>query len=82
MFLQELDFKDVLKYQSPMRNPISKNVKRLEFMNDLATIDYDSIVKKWNKPTSLKMLFDKYFFGNRQRVKMWRLKKFLGRNKK
>lgn len=82
IFLQELDFDDVLKYQSPMRKPITKNNKRLEFMNDLTTIDYDSIVKKWNKPTSLKMLFDKYFFGNRQRVKIWQLKRFFRRNKK
>lgn len=72
----ELDFNTALKYQSPLRKNISKNEDRELFIEDLKNenIPYKKIVKKWaNKPT-LKLLYNKYIYGNRQKIYLWNLK--------
>ena len=71
-----LRFEDALKYQGPMRKHIPDNPQREEFMNDLRSgMDYKTITKKWAEAPSLKLLFQKYVWGNRQKVFMWNLTK-------
>ena len=73
---RELYFSQALKYQGPMRKSIAENPKREDFMQDLKTMDYDSLCKKWAKRPSLKLLISKYVFGtNRQKVWWWNFKK-------
>ncbi|MGX8851833.1 Coenzyme F420 hydrogenase/dehydrogenase, beta subunit C-terminal domain [Amedibacillus sp. YH-ame10] len=69
----ELNLNDALRYQSPLRNPISKNEKREVFMKDLADekLGYKFICKKWADSSSLKLLFSKYVWGNKQKVRLW-----------
>lgn len=65
---RELKFEDALKYQSPMRKPISDNKNRAEFADDLKTLSYKQLIKKWYKGPTLKLLWQKYVYGNRQKV--------------
>ncbi|WP_303804527.1 Coenzyme F420 hydrogenase/dehydrogenase, beta subunit C-terminal domain [Ruminococcus flavefaciens] len=69
----ELDFDTALKYQGPMRKTIDKNPRREQCMHDLAdeNMSYKSICDKWAKKPSLKLLFQKYIWGNRQKVFCW-----------
>ena len=72
---RELEFSQALKYQGPMRKSIAENSDREKFMSDLHTMDYDSLCKKWTKPSSLKLLISKYVYGtNRQKVWWWKMK--------
>ena len=72
MFGHELAFEDALKYQGPMRKPIAENAKRSEFIADLQSdMDFRAINKKWAKPPTIKLLFEKYIWGNRQKVFLW-----------
>ena len=75
---RELDFINALCYQGPMRKSISMNTEREAFMVDLkGSLDYDSILKKWAKPSNIKLLISKYIWGNnRQKVNWWRFKRF------
>jgi coenzyme F420-reducing hydrogenase beta subunit len=76
LYGHELDFDIALKYQSPMRKPIAYNAKRVNFMQDLQNLDvgYEEICNKWSVKPSLKLLFQKYVWGNKQKVCFWRLK--------
>ena len=71
----ELEFSEALKYQSPMRKSIAHNPKRDEFMFDLqnSNMDYSHLIKKWANKPSLKLLWQKYVWGNRQKVFLWNL---------
>lgn len=81
-FGRELDFETALRYQGPMRRSINLNYKRAEFMNDLRTLDYKSLIKKWAPKPRVKLLISKYIYGtNRQKVKLWKLKQYIKRNK-
>lgn len=72
---RELDFSQALKYQGPMRKSIAENSDREKFIDDLHTMDYDSLCKKWSKRSSLKLLISKYVYGtNRQKVWWWKMK--------
>lgn len=74
MYGHELKFEDALKYQGPMRKPIAENSDRDSFMDDLKSdLDFKSLNKKWAKPPTLKLLFQKYVWGNRQKVFVWHL---------
>jgi hypothetical protein len=76
MYGHELNFEDALKYQGPMRNHISPNPDRKEFMEDIQSdMDYEAINKKWAKKPSLKLFLQKYVWGNRNKVALWRLTK-------
>lgn len=78
MYGHELKFEDALKYQSPMRKTISENPDRAAFMADLkGEMDYRTISRKWAKKPSLKLLFQKYVWGNRQKIFVWNLMKRL-----
>lgn len=75
MYGHELNFEDALKYQSPMRKNIGENPKRNECMSDLASnMSYREFVKKWYKKPSLKLIIQKYIWGNRQKMWLWNLK--------
>ncbi len=79
LYGHELDFKTALKYQSPMRKHIDMNPNRTEFMKDVQSMEYKSLCKKWAKPPTLKLLYQKYIWGNRQKVWLWNL---MHKNKK
>lgn len=68
---RELDFATALKYQGPMRSHISYNPSRPACMEDLKHLDYISFNQKWAKKPSLKLLWQKYVWGNRQKVWLW-----------
>ena len=74
MYGHELAFEDALKYQGPMRKHIPDNPRREEFMSDLRSdMDYKQLTKKWADRPSIKLLFKKYLWGNRQKVYVWNL---------
>lgn len=77
MYGHELDFNVALKYQSPMRKTISTNPNRGNFMRDLTDLNfsYEDINKKWAKKPSIKLLYQKYIWGNRQKIVVWNLKR-------
>ena len=84
MYGHELKFQEALKYQSPMRKPIDNNPNRDAFIADLQSdMDYKLINKKWAKEPTLKLLFQKYIWGNRQKIFVWNLKaKLIGKKEK
>lgn len=74
MIGHELRFEDALKYQSPMRKHINMNPERQHFMDDLKSeMSYSEINRKWAKKPTIKLLWQKYVWGNRQKVAMWNL---------
>lgn len=81
MYGHYLNFEEALKYQSPMRKTISSNPKREEFFEDLRNKDYRYICKKWGGRPTIKLLYSKYIWGNRQKVFLWNLKKRLKKKK-
>ena len=80
---RELDINQALRYQGPMRKSIPMNPQRGAFMTDLkSSMDYDTILKKWAKPSSFKLLVSKYVWGsNRQVVNLWKCKQFFNSKK-
>lgn len=75
MYGHELAFEDALRYQSPMRKCIADNPDRERFMEDLQTdMTFEAINKKWAKKPTLRLLWHKYIWGNRQKVFVWNLK--------
>ena len=78
MYGHELGFEDALKYQSPMRKTISSNPDREAFMNDLESdMDYKMLNKKWAKKPSIMLLYQKYIWGNRQKIFAWNLRQII-----
>lgn len=75
MYGHELDFDVALKYQSPMRKTILTNPNRDSFIRDLTdpNFSYEDINKKWAKRPSIKLLYQKYIWGNRQKIAFWNL---------
>ncbi len=75
MYGHELAFEDALKYQSPMRKHIDDNPQRDAFMSDLESdMSFTEINRKWAKRPTLKLLWQKYVWGNRQKIALWNLK--------
>lgn len=77
MYGHELKVEQVLKYQSPMRKHIDDNPDRAKFMQDIKHMSYKELCKKWAAKPTLKLLFQKYIYGNRQKVALWNMKKWL-----
>lgn len=77
MYGHDLDMKNVIRFQGPMRGPIKMNELRSECMSDLCddTVSYDNFNKKWANSPTLKLLFSKYVWGNRQKVALFNLRK-------
>ena len=74
MYGHEVRFEDALKFQSPMRKTIDVNPERESFMRDLQSgMDYQNLNRKWAKKPSIKLLFQKYVWGNRQKVFFWKM---------
>ena len=72
MYGHELRFEDALRYQGPMRKHIEMNPKREQFMQDLKSeMDIEDINRKWADKPSIKLLCQKYVWGNRQKVFVW-----------
>ncbi len=75
MYGHELRFEDALKYQSPMRKTISENPDRVLFMSDLESdMSLKCINKKWATKPTIKLLWQKYVWGNRQKIFVWNIK--------
>ena len=72
---RELDFNEALKYQSPLRKNIDCNPLREECIRDLKSkdISFSEINKRWSKKPTLKLLYQKYVWGNRQKIAYWNL---------
>lgn len=70
----ELEFESALKYQSPMRKHIDVNDRRKDFMKDVKFMEYSELCKKWADKPNIKLLWQKYVWGNRQKVWFWNLK--------
>lgn len=77
MYGRELSFDTAVKYQGPMRSHIASNPLRDTFMSDLKTCDYLTINKKWAKRPTLKLFLQKYVWGNRQKVWLWNILRYL-----
>lgn len=78
MYGHELEWDEVLKCQGALRGCIKENPQRKVFIHDLQKdMSYHAINKKWAKPPSLRLLFSKYVWGNRQKVLLWRLRTYL-----
>lgn len=76
MYGHELNLNDALKYQSPMRKHIEENPRRSDFMKDLqGKMTYEDINRKWAKQPTLKLLWQKYVWGNRQKIWLWNVTK-------
>lgn len=74
MYGHELAFEEAQRYQSPMRKCISENPDREKFMADLQSdMLFDEINRKWAKKPTLKLLWQKYVWGNRQKIFFWGL---------
>lgn len=74
LYGHEIPFEQALKYQGPMKKSIVMNPHRSEFMHDVISLDYYELNKKWAPKPSIKLLFQKYIWGNRQKVFIWNLK--------
>ena len=70
---RDLPLEMAIRYQGPMRNHIAVNERRGECMEDIKTMPYKSFVRKWAKRPTLKLLAQKYLWGNRQKVWLWNL---------
>lgn len=76
MYGHELKFDEALKYQGPMRKHIDNNPNREEFIKDLqSSMSFEEINIKWAKKPTLKLLWQKYIWGNRQKVWLWNFTK-------
>ena len=76
MFGHELEMQDALKYQGPLKKPISENPNREKCIHDLKSdMDFNSINRKWANAPSLKLLIQKYIWGNRQKIFVWNLRR-------
>lgn len=68
LYGRDLPLETAIRYQGPMRNHIAANDRRGECMEDIKTMPYKVFVKKWAKRPTLKLLAQKYLWGNRQKV--------------
>lgn len=76
LYGHDLPFESALRYQSPMRQTISGNPRRAACMADLQNpaVDYRQFCRRWAVKPSWKLLWQKYVWGNRQKVFFWNLK--------
>lgn len=75
MLGHELNINDAIKYQGPMRKSIDNSPDRSTFMEDLKSeMSLYEINRKWAKKPSVKLLFQKYIWGNRQKVFVWNIR--------
>ena len=77
-----VDFERMRKYQRPGLIKKTVHPQYNEFMEDLKTMDYRELCKKWAKKPSIKLLWQKYIWNNRARVRLWKIKNKLNLRKK
>lgn len=83
LFGHNLKLEEAVKYQSPLRKHIDKNPQREDFMQDVLVLSYKELCRKWAKKPTLKLLLQKYVWGNYRKVAVWNFKqKILGKGKK
>ncbi len=83
LYGHQLDLETAIKYQGPMRKAITENPERSAFMSDLASnMSYEDINKKWVKAPGFKLLWQKYVWGNRQKVALWNFKRAIRMKRK
>ncbi len=75
LFGHDLDTSTAIRYQGPLRGHIKSNPQREACLKDIQELPYEAIVRKWAKRPSLKLLWQKYVWGNRQKVWLWNLLK-------
>lgn len=68
-----LPLETAIRYQGPMRNHIAPHARRTECMSDIRTMPFEEFVWKYAKKPTLKLLFQKYVWGNRQKMWWWNL---------
>lgn len=68
MIIRQLDLTESIKYQSPMRKKIDSNPDRAKFMHDLTVLNYKDLIKKYYDKPTVKLLYSKYIYGNKQKV--------------
>ena len=81
MYGHSLDMDDVVRFQGPMRKSIPENPLRVEFMSELVDPEttYTQLMRKWALRPSFKLLFSKYIWGNHQKVRLWKIKRYLSK---
>ena len=70
---RELKTDDAIRYQGPLRSHIQDNPRKVECLKDVRELSYEEIVRKWAKPPTLRLLWQKYVWGNRQKMWLWNL---------
>lgn len=73
LYGHELPLETAIRYQGPMQRHIEANPRRAECMEDICTMPFDGFIRKYAKKPTLKLLFSKYIWGNRQKVWLWNL---------
>lgn len=73
LYGHELPLETAIRYQGPMRNHIAPNARRAECLSDVSTMPFEEFVRKYAKRPTLKLLFQKYVWGNQQKVWLWKL---------
>ena len=81
LFGHELRVDDAIRYQGPMKGHIKDNPLKMDCLKDVRELPYEAIVRKWAKRPTLKLLVQKYIWGNRQKVWLWNLLGKKGINK-
>lgn len=68
-----LNTDEAIRYQGPMREHIKGNPDRARCLKDIRELPYEKVIRKWAKPPTLKLLWQKYVWGNCQKVWLWSL---------
>lgn len=71
LYGHRLNPRTILEYQTRLREPVKPEPQRENFMKDLRYLSYRELCKKWAEPPSLRLLWSKYVWGNRQKVFVW-----------
>lgn len=73
LYGHDLPLETAIRYQGPMRSHIAPNARRTECMSDIRKMPFEEFVRKYARRPTLKLLFQKYVWGNRQKVWLWNL---------
>ena len=79
MYGHSLPIDEVLSYQRRLTGPAQESPQRAAFMAELRGMDFRTLCRRWAGPVSLRLLWSKYVWGNRQRVFVWNLRRRLWR---
>lgn len=82
LFGHNLKLDEAIKYQAPLRKHIDKNSQRESFMQDVLVLPYKELCQKWAKKPKLKLLWQKYIWGNYRKIALWKFKQKILRKRK